>query len=47
MTAFLRPTEGVPVAWDWLVDKVYVLERIGYHDRFEVLGSIRLGNKQQ
>jgi hypothetical protein len=31
---------------DWFVDKVYVLERNGYHDRFKLVGSIGLGNEQ-
>jgi hypothetical protein len=47
MTGYLRPKDGAPAAWGWYVDKIFVLERAGYHDRFEVVGNIRLGNKQQ
>jgi hypothetical protein len=34
-----------PVALDWLVDKVYVLERKGFHDRFKIVGAIDLGKQ--
>jgi 2'-5' RNA ligase len=43
---FSKSTDGsAPVALDWNIDNVYVLERKGYHDRFEVVGSIELGAK--
>ena len=29
-------------ALDWLVDKVYVIERKGFHDRFKIVGAIEL-----
>lgn len=32
-----------PTVLDWYVDTVYVIERQGYHDRFQVVGSIPLG----
>ncbi|KAH7071713.1 2'-5' RNA ligase superfamily-domain-containing protein [Paraphoma chrysanthemicola] len=35
------------VALDWHVDKVFVIERKGYHGRFEVVDSIELGRDQQ
>ncbi|KAH8728217.1 2'-5' RNA ligase superfamily-domain-containing protein [Phaeosphaeriaceae sp. PMI808] len=37
--------EGAPVALDWYIDKVYVIKREGYHDRFKVIGSINLGKE--
>jgi hypothetical protein len=37
--------EEEAVALDWYVDKIFVIERKGYHDRFEVVGSIELGNE--
>jgi len=37
--------EDLPVALDWYVDKVYVIERKGYRDRFQVVGSIELGKE--
>ena len=33
-----------PLALDWLIDKVYVIERKGFHGRFEIVGAINLGN---
>ena len=37
--------EGAPVALDWFIDKIYVIERKGYHDRFKVVGSMALGKE--
>jgi 2'-5' RNA ligase len=37
--------EEEAVKLDWYVDKVFVIERKGYHDRFEVVGSIELGKE--
>jgi hypothetical protein len=31
-------------ALDWHVDRVFVLQRKGYHGRFQVIGSVELGN---
>ncbi|KAH7407036.1 2'-5' RNA ligase superfamily-domain-containing protein [Phaeosphaeria sp. MPI-PUGE-AT-0046c] len=39
---FVRTEEGAPVALDWTVDRVFVIERKGFHDRFKVVGSIDL-----
>jgi 2'-5' RNA ligase len=36
--------EDLPLALDWLVDKVYVIERKGYRDRFKIVGAVDLGN---
>ncbi|KAH7066966.1 2'-5' RNA ligase superfamily-domain-containing protein [Paraphoma chrysanthemicola] len=38
--------EADAVALDWYVDKVFVIERKGYHGRFEVVDSIELGTDQ-
>jgi 2'-5' RNA ligase len=46
ITEFLAMKDGAPDSLDWFVDKVYVLERNGYHDRFKLVGSIGLGNEQ-
>lgn len=32
---------------DWYVDKVYVLEREGFHGRFQIVAAIDLGNNQK
>jgi 2'-5' RNA ligase len=40
ITAFANHSEGAPVALDWYVDKVFVIERKGFHGRFEIIGSI-------
>jgi hypothetical protein len=37
--------EGAPIALDWYVDKVCVIERKGYRDRFRVIGTIELGKE--
>jgi hypothetical protein len=47
ITGFLASKDEAPDSLDWHVDKVYVLERNGYHDRFKLVGSIVLGNEQQ
>lgn len=42
---FLKTGEGSeepPFALKWTIDKVFVIERQGYHDRFKVIGSIDL-----
>jgi hypothetical protein len=36
----------LPFALDWYVDKVFVIERKGYHDRFKIIGSIDLGQNR-
>ncbi|KAF2200173.1 hypothetical protein GQ43DRAFT_441805 [Delitschia confertaspora ATCC 74209] len=33
----------IPACLDWYVDQVYVLERNGFHGRFQVIGSVKLG----
>jgi 2'-5' RNA ligase len=40
---FLAKSEDAPVALEWYVDKVYIIERKGYHHRFKIVGSIELG----
>ncbi|KAJ4325277.1 hypothetical protein N0V94_000801 [Neodidymelliopsis sp. IMI 364377] len=42
---FRQIQDGSPVDLDWLVDKVYVIERKGFHDRFTVVGSIDLAQE--
>jgi 2'-5' RNA ligase len=37
--------EHVPIALDWLVDRVHVIERKGYKDRFKIIGTIELGKE--
>ncbi|CAO2652414.1 Nn.00g006970.m01.CDS01 [Neocucurbitaria sp. VM-36] len=37
--------EDIPMSLDWYVDKVYVIERKGYMDRFKVIGTIELGKQ--
>jgi 2'-5' RNA ligase len=39
---FRQLQNSVPVVLDWLVDKVYVIERKGFHDRFTIVGFIDL-----
>jgi hypothetical protein len=43
ITAFANKSEAVPVGLDWYVNKVFVMERQGYHGRFNIVGSIDLG----
>jgi 2'-5' RNA ligase len=40
ITGFTGNSEGAPIALDWYVDKVFVIERKGYHGRFNIIGSI-------
>jgi 2'-5' RNA ligase len=42
---FRQIQDGSPVDLDWFVDKVYVIERKGFHDRFTVVGSIDLAQE--
>lgn len=42
ITEFHQVKDGDPVALAWFVDKVYVIERKGFRDRFTVVGSIDL-----
>ncbi|KAF2864987.1 2'-5' RNA ligase superfamily-domain-containing protein [Massariosphaeria phaeospora] len=42
---FLACSAERPLMLDWYVDKVYVMEREGYYDRFEIVGAIDLGQK--
>lgn len=38
--------EGSPEAvLDWHVDEIYVIERKGYHGRFNIVGAIKLGEE--
>ncbi|OAL05090.1 hypothetical protein IQ06DRAFT_104188 [Phaeosphaeriaceae sp. SRC1lsM3a] len=39
---FAKAVDGAPVALEWSIDKVFVIERKGFHDRFKVIGSIDL-----
>lgn len=39
---FAKAVEGAPVTLEWSIDKVFVIERKGFHDRFQVIGSIDL-----
>lgn len=34
---------SAPVALDWHVDRVHVIQREGYKDRFKIIGTIELG----
>lgn len=34
--------ENKPIALEWYVDKIFVIERKGFKDRFKVVGSIEL-----
>jgi 2'-5' RNA ligase len=36
--------EVASVTLDWYVDRIFVIERKGYHGRFQVVGSVELGN---
>jgi 2'-5' RNA ligase len=42
---FTSSVEGSPVALDWHVDKVFLIQRKGFHDRFKIVGSIELGKE--
>lgn len=42
VSEFLRNQDGHLKTLDWLIDKVYVIERKGFHDRFKVVGTIDL-----
>lgn len=44
---FRKLKEGTPNTLDWFVDKVYVIERKGFHGRFTVVGSVDLKQEQQ
>jgi hypothetical protein len=46
ITGFPDKSEALPFALDWYVDKVFVIERKGYHDRFKIIGSIDLGQNR-
>lgn len=35
--------QGRRIALDWYLDKVFVIQRDGYHGRFKVVGAIKLG----
>jgi hypothetical protein len=41
----LSGSQGNLFQLEWLVDKVYVIERKGYHGRFQVVEAIELGNE--
>jgi 2'-5' RNA ligase len=44
---FINHQDGAPKTLDWLVDKVYVIERKGFDGRFTVVGSVDLKPEQQ
>ena len=44
---FRQLEKGGPKTLDWFVDKVYVIERKGDHDRSAVVGSIDLKPVEQ
>lgn len=43
---FHESEDTVPRSLHWLVDKVYVIERKGFHGRFTVVGSVDLAQEQ-
>lgn len=47
VAGFHRRQEDVANSLDWLVDKVYVIERKGFHGRFTVVGSVDLKQQQR
>jgi 2'-5' RNA ligase len=42
---FCEPQDGPPNKFDWFVDKVYVIERKGFHGRFVIVGSVDLAQE--
>ncbi|KAH6644687.1 2'-5' RNA ligase superfamily-domain-containing protein [Boeremia exigua] len=47
ISSFCQPQDGAATSLRWLVDKVYVIERTGFHGRFKVVGSVDLTQEQQ
>jgi len=45
VSGFLQSQSGDPKTLDWFVDKVYVIERKGFHGRFTIVGSIDLAQE--
>ncbi|EAT90177.1 hypothetical protein HBI56_045740 [Parastagonospora nodorum] len=43
VASFVGQEGGASASLDWHVDKVFVITRKGYHDRFNIVGSIDLG----
>lgn len=37
--------DNAPIELEWHVDRVYVIERKGFNDRFKIIGSIDLGKE--
>jgi 2'-5' RNA ligase len=44
---FRQLEKNAPKSLDWFVDKVYVIERKGFHGRFAVVGSVDLRPEEQ
>ena len=47
ITEYRQMQEDSPKTLNWFVDKVYVIERKGFHGRFTVVGSVDLAQDQQ
>ena len=47
IAGFCQLQSGAPKSLDWFVDKVYVIERKGFHGRFTIVGSVDLVQEQQ
>ncbi|KAF2621728.1 hypothetical protein BU25DRAFT_415923 [Macroventuria anomochaeta] len=47
IAGFCQLQDGAPKTLGWLVDKVYVIERKGFHGRFTVVGSVDLAQEHQ
>ncbi|KAF9695586.1 hypothetical protein EKO04_006517 [Ascochyta lentis] len=46
ITGFCQLQDDKPITLDWFIDKVYVIERKGFHGRFTVIGSVDLAQEQ-
>jgi hypothetical protein len=44
--ASLNHQEAATKSLDWCIDKVYVIERKGFHGRFTVVGSVDLAQRK-
>lgn len=46
VASFHQQEEGASRTLNWFIDKVYVIERKGFHGRFTVVGSVDLAQEQ-
>jgi 2'-5' RNA ligase len=44
---FCQHQDGGLEALEWYIDRVYVIERKGFHGRFTIVGSVELAQEQQ